>query len=187
MDTLRAVEDRIDRVLADWHRLRPDLDFSPVGVVARLRRVRAHLDLALEAVYADYGLTGPDFEAIVILRRREPPYRASQAYLGRWLGLTPGTISVRIDRLVDAGLVRRERDPGDARSTLVRLSRKGQGLFDRVAPAHLDNQQRLLAALSPAERETLAALLRKLLLDFEGPAELPDPRPPAGSPGESGT
>lgn len=47
--------------------------------------------------------------------------------------------------------------------------RRGQRLFDRVAPAHLDNQERLLGPLSRAERDTLAALLRKLLLEFEDP------------------
>src|SRR5581483_7799355 len=44
----------------------------------------------------------------------------------------------------------------------------------RVAPAHLANEQRLLSALTDAERTTLADLLRKLLVEYEGSAPPPD-------------
>jgi hypothetical protein len=85
------------------------------------------------------------------------------------LGLTSGTISVRMDRLVEQGLVERRPDPGDRRNTRITLTGEGRALFERVVPAHLANEARLLAALSPAEREQLASLLSKLLVDFEGP------------------
>ena len=44
---------------------------------------------------------------------------------------------------------------------------RGRDLVDRVAPEHLDNERRLLAALTPKEQTELAALVRKLLLAFE--------------------
>jgi DNA-binding MarR family transcriptional regulator len=159
--------DEVDRVLADWAGQRPDLDFTPVGVVTRLSRLRGYLDAELAGVFARYGLTSADFLVIVSLRRGGPPYRMPQARLMDALGLTSGTVSVRLDRLEKSGIVTREPDPASARGSLVQLTGKGLELFDRVAPVHLANEDRLLSALSPAEREVLAGLLRRLLSSFE--------------------
>jgi DNA-binding MarR family transcriptional regulator len=159
--------DEVDRVLADWAGQRPDLDFTPVGVVTRLSRLRGYLDAELAGVFARYGLTSADFLVIVSLRRGGPPYRMPQARLMDALGLTSGTVSVRLDRLEKSGIVTRDPDPASARGSLVQLTGEGLELFDRVAPVYLANEDRLLSALSPAEREVLAGLLRRLLSSFE--------------------
>jgi DNA-binding MarR family transcriptional regulator len=159
--------DEVDRLLVDWAGQRPDLDFTPVGVVTRLFRLRGHLDAELARVFTRFGLTAADFLVIVSLRRGGPPYRMPQARLMDALGLTSGTVSVRLDRLEKSGIVTREPDPASARGSVVQLTDKGLQLFDRVAPVHLANEDRLLSALSPAERDVLADLLRRLLASFE--------------------
>lgn len=163
----RNAQDSVDRILLDWERERPDLDFTPVGVITRLARVRTHLDAEVAAVFARYGLTAADFVVIITLRRSGAPFSMPQARLMDALGLTSGTVSVRLDRLVRNGIVTRENDPGNARMSLVILTEKGLRLFDEVAPVHLANEDRLLAALSASERRLLADLLRRLLADFE--------------------
>jgi DNA-binding MarR family transcriptional regulator len=163
----REAWDSVDHVLADWARERPDLDFTPVGVVTRLARVRGYLDAAVAAVFAGFGLTAADFLVIVTLRRSGPPYRMPQARLMDALGLTSGTVSVRLDRLERRGIVTRAPDPASARGAMVQLTGPGVALFDQVAPVHLANEDRLLAALSGDERLALAGLLRRLLASFE--------------------
>jgi DNA-binding MarR family transcriptional regulator len=91
----------------------------------------------------------------------------SQADLGRELGLTPGTVSVRVDRLVERGLAERH---VAGRAARVALTAAGAELFEQVTPAHVAAEERLLAALDAGEREQLAALLRRLLVSFEGSA-----------------
>lgn len=162
--------DSVDRMLQEWRDVRPDLDFRPVGVVARLRRVRGLLDHELEATFAEFGLGAADFEAMVTLNRKGVPYRASQRVLMADLGLTSGTVSVRVDRLVDAGLVSREADPADGRGSLVTLTPRGVKLLEAAIPAHLANEERLLSALTDEEQDTLADLLRTLLASYEGGA-----------------
>ena len=159
--------DDVDRVLVDWAAQRPDLDFTPVGVVTRLSRVRTYLDAEVAGVFARFGLTSADFLVIVSLRRAGTPYRMPQARLMDALGLTSGTVSVRLDRLEKNGIVTREPDPASARGSLVQLTTKGLELFDQAAPVHLANEDRLLSALSPDERQVLADLLRRLLSSFE--------------------
>jgi DNA-binding MarR family transcriptional regulator len=160
--------DSVDVLLASWARQRPDLDMSPIGIVSRLGRVRDYLDAQLAVVYGNYGLTPPDFAVLVTLARLEVASGVSQRRLADELGLTAGTVSVRVDHLVEQGLVRRDADPDSKRNVLVTLTDHGQNLFDRVAPAHLANADRLLTALTADERDLLTGLLRKLLAEFEG-------------------
>ena len=159
--------DSVDRILAEWAEQRPDLDVSPIEVVTRIARVRAHLDAGVQALLDRFDLTGPDFRVIVALRRAGAPYAMGQARLMADLALTSGTISVRIDRLVRRGVVVREAAADDRRTQMVRLTPEGLRLFDRVAPQHLANEDRLLSALTAAERQQLAGLLRRLLVAFE--------------------
>jgi DNA-binding MarR family transcriptional regulator len=160
--------DSVDRLIADWNRARPELDFAPVGIVARLARARAHIDAALEAVFERHGLTAPTFAVLVTLARLDRPAGVPQRTLMDELGLSSGTISVRMDRLEEEGLVERRPDAGDRRNTLIVLTEQGRLLFERVVPAHLENERRVLVALDDDEQLVLAALLRKLLVEYEG-------------------
>jgi len=160
--------------VAEWRAVRPDLDFAPVEIVSRLRRLRAILDVHLERSLIACGLSGPSFAVLSSLRRQGPPFQLSQRRLMDALGLTSGTVSVRIDQLVERDLVRRLPDPADRRGALVQLTAGGLAACDACTPAYLGDEDRLLAALSPAEREQLAGLLRRLLLSFEA-ANQPDP------------
>src|SRR4051812_13490109 len=166
--------DSVDALLESWRERRPDLDFSPIAVIARLGRLRGQIDTQLDDVFAAHGLTAPSFGVLVTLARVDEGRGVSQRRLMDELGLTSGTVSVRMDRLVSQGLVDRRPDPQSARNTLISLTDAGRELFERVVPAHLANERRLLSGLGPDELELLAGLLRKLLVEFEGA------RPPAG-------
>jgi len=159
--------DSVDVLLDSWALRRSDLDFAPVAIVARLDRVRGHIDRELDRVFAEHKLTRPSFEVLVTLVRLEEG-GVSQRRLMDELALTSGTVSVRIDRLVEQDLVERRRDPESKRNVLIALTERGREVFERVAPAHLANEARLLAALSDEDRPALEELLRKLLIEFEG-------------------
>jgi DNA-binding MarR family transcriptional regulator len=163
--------DSVDALLTSWAEQRPDLDMGPVAVMSRLARVRDFIDAQLAAVFGNFGLTPPSFAVLVTLARLGGESGGvSQRRLADELGLTAGTVSVRIDRLSEDGLVSRVPDPDARRNVLVALTPKGRDLFERVAPAHLANGARMLSALTDDERKLLEDLLRKLLVEFEGSA-----------------
>ena len=164
-----TIDDSVDRLIADWARVEPDLDVGVLGVVHRLRLVRTHFDRALTDYHAGYGLTPTGFGVLSILIRRDDPDAISQRALAEMLHLTPGTVSVRIDRLEEHGLVRRLADPDDSRVTLVELTEEGRGRFMEAAPGHLALHDRLLAPLDADQRLAVADLLRELLVSFEHP------------------
>jgi DNA-binding MarR family transcriptional regulator len=130
-------------------------------------RVRNHLDSALADLFADHGLTPADFQVIVTLRRSGEPYAMAQARLMDALGLTSGTVSVRLDRLERIGIIARTPDPEGGRGSRVTLTDRGRALFDEIAPLHLANEERLLSALTAEEQAHLADLLRRLLKSLE--------------------
>ena len=166
--------DSVDYLLADWGRERPDLDFTPVAIVNRLGRVRSLLQQRMAEVFAGQGLTAADFLVVVTLRRAGAPHRMPQARLMDALGLTSGTVSLRLDRLVKAGTVTRNPDPDDRRGSVIQLTEDGLRLFDLLAPDHLANEDLLLSALDDGERATLAGLLRHLLVSLEPPRFAPE-------------
>lgn len=160
-------EDSVARVIAEWNVFRPELDVSPVAVLARLARIRAIVDAEQAKVFATAGITGADFPVLATLRRREPPFRVTHSRLADDLGLTPGTVTARVDRLEGLGLAVREVDPADARVRWVRLTDQGQSLIDGLIPGHLAVEEELLSGLSARARVRLAADLSVLLADLE--------------------
>lgn len=166
--------DHVDEVRQQWSVERPDLDTSPVAVVARLGRAQSYLDQAVDTVFAEHGLTRQSWHVLAALRRVGQPYRLTPTELYRALMRSSGAITHTLHRLEYAGLAERQVNPDDGRSLFVTLTPQGVELVDRVAPLHLDNERRLLAGLTPEEQETLATLLRKLLVSFERDLAVPD-------------
>jgi DNA-binding MarR family transcriptional regulator len=168
-------EDAIDRIVHQWNRERPQLDVSATHVLQRISRMFLLQTASFAAVFDRYGITLGEFEVLAALVRSGPPYQMSPTRLVDAVVLSSGAMTNRIDRVEALGLVERLPDPGDRRGTLVALTKEGQQTLDAALVAHLANEERLLTALSPNERVTLARLLRKLLVS-EAFAELDSPR-----------
>jgi DNA-binding MarR family transcriptional regulator len=159
--------DSIDRIVGQWRRERPDIDTEPMALVGRLQRVTQALRPKLDATHERFGLTGDLFDVLATLRRSGKPYELTPTALYRDMMLSSGAMTNRIDRLESENLVERHPDPDDRRGTLVRLTKSGKALIDKALGEHVENERRLLRALSTPERAQLAALLRKLLGDLE--------------------
>jgi DNA-binding MarR family transcriptional regulator len=177
-ETFRVeLEDSVTRVMAGWRATRPDLPVEPIAITARLARLHALLGPRLEEVFARFGARGTDFAVLATLVRLEDS-GVSQRRLGSELGLSPGTVSIRIDRLVARGLVERHADPDDGRGAVISITPGGRELFEACAPEHLTNARELLSGLDEDERDELGRLLGKLLYTLEEPLPA-DPAAPA--------
>ncbi|HEX4098920.1 MAG TPA: MarR family transcriptional regulator [Pseudonocardiaceae bacterium] len=168
--------DHVDRVRQLWAKEAPELDTTPIAVIARLGRAHAYADRALHAVFAAYGLTRQSFDVLASLRRIGAPYQITPTELYRALMRTSGAITHTLHQLEYAGLIERVPNDDDGRSVLVALTPAGVDLVDRVGPEHLANERGMLAPLTPEEQATLAALLRRLLIAFERDQASPEPR-----------
>jgi len=162
--------DEVDDLVAAWRRERPDVDTSPMEVLSRVDRLARHVDRARAAAFSRHDLEGWEFDVLAVLRRSGEPYRASAGALVRATGVTSGTMTNRVDRLVSRGLVRRGSDPDDRRSVLVELTPEGRTAVDGALVDLLEAERELLAALDEPGRRTLAAALRDLLASYAAPA-----------------
>jgi len=156
--------DEIDRIVAEWNEVRPDLDVSPTHTLQRITRLGLLQAASFARVFAPHGVSFGEYLVLAALRRAGPPYRMNPTKLFNSVILSSGAMTNRLDGLEGMGLVERLPDPTDRRGRLVGLTGKGRELVDSAVADHLENEQRLLGALDVEERVQLAGLLRKLLL-----------------------
>jgi len=159
--------DEVDRIVDAWVRERPDLDFAPLQVLSRVARLARHLDRARRAAFAASELESWEFDVLSALRRAGSPYQLSPKALLQQTLVSSGTMTNRIDRLVDRELVERRADPGDGRGILVVMTTLGRERVDTAIGELVTGEAELLDALSIGDQEKLAGLLRKLSLDFD--------------------
>jgi DNA-binding MarR family transcriptional regulator len=159
--------DEVDRIVDAWTRERPDLDFTPLQVLSRVGRLSRHLDRARRAAFAASELDSWEFDVLSALRRAGQPYQLSPKALLQQTLVSSGTMTNRIDRLVERMLVERRTDPNDGRGILVTMTPSGRERVDAAISQLLGAEGELLDGLSTADQERLAALLRKLSLDFD--------------------
>ena len=163
----RMVRDEVDDLVAAWQAERPDLDIGPLQVLSRVSRLARHLDRARRSAFAGHGLEPWEFDVLAALRREGPPYELSPGALLRTTLVTSGTMTNRVNRLEEAGLVRRRPDPHDKRGVLVTLTAAGQTRVDAALASLLEAEQALLAGLPEDSRRALAGQLRVLLAPLD--------------------
>ncbi|MDT0465973.1 MarR family winged helix-turn-helix transcriptional regulator [Streptomyces gibsoniae] len=144
----------------------------------------------LAASLRSLGLTPAQAEVLDVLRSRG---ELTLAELGRLLVCEAGSPSRLVDSLVRAGLVARLPSPQDKRAVLLSLTPEGEDTADGLGAATTELAGFMAERLEPAELDTLAALLRRLLhgtpggealaTRFPSPAPAPaEPSAPVGAP-----
>jgi len=86
--------------------------------------------------------------------------------LAEKVGITMGTLTVQVDKMVSANLVERVPHKTDRRSILVQLTAKGEQLFAEHDAQHLQLTEHLTNSFSDNEVQLLGTLLEKLNAGF---------------------
>jgi len=167
LDVSATPGDEVDRIVAAWHRERPDLDAAPLQVLSRISRLARHLDRARNSAFAKHGLDGWEFDVLSALRRSGNPYQLSPGQLVAQTLVTSGTMTNRVDRLALRGFVERSPDPGDRRGVIVALTPSGREVVDAALADLLERERDLLSQLPETDRDQLTATLRGLLRPFD--------------------
>jgi DNA-binding MarR family transcriptional regulator len=164
-----VTDDHVARIQAEWRAERPDVDTGPQGVIGRLHRIANHLTGELTWLYAQYGLSEGEFDVLAALRRAGSPYERAPGEIALHTMVTTGAVTKRVDRLEEAGLVRRRRSDDDGRGRVVRLTPAGRRLIDKAFTAHMANEHRLLEPLTAAQQAQLEKLLTAWLEHLDVP------------------
>lgn len=160
--------DSVSRGLAEWMAELPGVDPRIEAARQRIAGLARLLQRGLERIAPTHELSLGDWEALAVLQRSGPPYERTPNEISRAIGVTSGTMSVRIERLAHAGLVERGPSRTDRRSRPIRLTKRGEEHWRAATADRTTAEQSLVGdALSPTELEQLNTLLAKLLHRFE--------------------
>ncbi|WP_169542543.1 MarR family winged helix-turn-helix transcriptional regulator [Sphingomonas baiyangensis] len=99
---------------------------------------------------------------LLLLVMLEELGEATSAQLARTMQLTPQAMTTLLKPLAERGLIARTPDPTHRRRVLLRLANEGRALLADIRRSTTEVEESLLAALSPAERVQLHALLMRV-------------------------
>ena len=179
--------DHVDEMLDVWVREIPDLDQLTEGIIERIQILAWNFNHSMDETLAEHELGRREFSLLGKLRRHDPPYQTSAGRLASDLRLSSGAMTNRLDRMEQAGLIRRLPDPNDRRGTLVEPTERGHKAWDNAVGAQARREKSFSGALSDADKRRLHDLLRELMDAFPdlkqkkhaAPAADLDEEPPA--------
>ena len=160
-------QDHVDRFLDSVRDELPGLDLTVEGIVDRIMGLDRRLRRMMEETLSERELSWGEWKVLGLLRQAGPPYRRSPGYLAVHAELSSGAMTNRLDRLEEAGLIRRRPDTGDRRSIHVELTELGGKAYDDSASAQASKEALVASALNEREQEQLNNLLRRLMLAAE--------------------
>lgn len=127
----------------------------------RLNRLAAEVSAALSSEYRErYGLDIPEWRVLATLGFRNEP--CSAQYISHCTRTHKSTISRAVTALMKRQLVERVENADDRREFQLRMTRKGEALYQQLIPRLLRREQEILSCLSAQERKDFAKLLGKL-------------------------
>jgi DNA-binding MarR family transcriptional regulator len=163
--------DRVDTIIDQWRATRPDLDCSAMEVIGRLSRASRLLEREIKEAFAAHAVEPWEFDVLATLLRSGPPHVLSAGALSTASMVSSAALTNRIDLLVARGLVDRVVDPDHRRRVLISFTAEGLTLVNTLVEHHVANEQRMLEGLPAADRDRLAALLRRLLVSLGDTAD----------------
>src|ERR1700680_2753102 len=134
-------------------------------------QVGVHLNRGLQ----ESGLSGADYEVLAVLSGHDGD-RMPAHELCNALGWEKSRLSHQLRRMQKDGLISREPNPDDARSTLVCLLHTGRAAIEKAAPGHVEDVRlNFIDLLTPAELDMLTPLNKRILpplpQNYASPAE----------------
>jgi DNA-binding MarR family transcriptional regulator len=122
-----------------------------------LHRVRDVLMRCEDERFGPCGITSEQYGVLVTLKYMGGSGRPVD--IARWSGRAPNSVSMLIDRMVKAGLIRRTRDRKDRRAVHVTMTSKAESA---LGPATRDGLEFIQDVMSPLMDEELSTLVQLL-------------------------
>ncbi|PZD95882.1 MarR family transcriptional regulator [Paenibacillus sambharensis] len=119
---------------------------------------RTVMDRAIKDIKR-HGLSPSEFTVLEVLYNKG---RTPLQQIGEKVLVTSGSVTYNIDKLEAKGLLKRIPCERDRRVTYAEITEDGSKLLDGIFPEHASVVHSMMGALSEEEKQTAAALLKKL-------------------------
>lgn len=158
-------DDYIQRRNDHWKEIFPDLRLE--GVWGRVVRLARRHSLQCGKIMQPFGLRSVEADVLAALLHSDPPYALTPKEITFHCARTPGAITGILDSLESRGLITREINASNRRSYTVTLTKMGVDLARESFLTQVHTEQQMLQVLTTREKQELAALLKKILVDME--------------------
>lgn len=119
-------------------------------------RTRDVLRRCEDKVFGKYGLTTEQYAVLATMKCLDEPVRITD--VARSLDRSTNSVSMIVDRMVKAGLVKRIRDRGDRRAVRLSITSKAENALKPATRAGFEFIQEILSALSYEDKHTFVSL-----------------------------
>ena len=113
-----------------------------------------------DQVFGEYNLTTEQYAVLSTIKYLDEPVRITD--IARWLERSTNSVSMIVDRMVKAGLLRRVRDRIDRREVRAIVTSKGEAALKPAILAGREFIGKILSPLSQEDRHTLLSLLETM-------------------------
>lgn len=114
----------------------------------------------MDQILAEHGLTMEQYLVLATVKYHDSPIRITD--IAHWLERSTNSITMIVDRMVKAGLLRRVRDRSDRRTVNVFLTSKAENALKPANPAAWEFMQQGMSPLSSADKNAFASLLKMI-------------------------
>lgn len=159
--------DIIETLIKDWKKERPDLDASAMAIVGRILKLGKTLEKRASKAIQENGIHYTDLDVLATLRRSGKPFMLTPKELMQSVIITSGAMTALLDRLTKLDLIYRSPDEKDGRIKRASLTPKGIKVIDKAIEVRFAEASDSINYLNRSEKETLAVLLKKMILKTE--------------------
>jgi DNA-binding MarR family transcriptional regulator len=111
--------------------------------------------------FRQYGITDAQFNVLIQLRYAKQQ-GLSQVDLGRRLVVNKADMTGIIDRLEKSGLAGREDHPKDRRVNIVKITRKGRDMVNKLEPGYFTEVKKLMSGMPKGDMKTIMKGMEKI-------------------------
>jgi DNA-binding MarR family transcriptional regulator len=137
-----------------------ELESLNLRVLRMVYQTYTRFQNSLDEIFSVQGLTTERYLVLLAIKNHDEPARMID--IAQWAERSPNSISMMVDRMVKAGLLRRARDRSDRRVVNVSITTKAENLLTPANIAALQFVREIMSPLSPEDAHTFVSLFTKI-------------------------
>ncbi len=115
-----------------------------------------------QRMFRPLGLTDSQFNVLIILKHQADEEGITQTELGQRLLVNRSNVTGLVDRMEEAGWVKRTPVEGDRRVNKVQLTKSGRSLLERAETTYYERIHTVMHGLTGKDLSTLSAVLERV-------------------------
>jgi DNA-binding MarR family transcriptional regulator len=131
-----------------------------LGLARLVYLTYTRLKICLDEILKKQGLTSEQYTVLVTVKYREAPVRITD--IARWTERSTNSVTMIVDRMVKAGLVRRVRDRNDRRVVKVVITSKAESALKPANIATMEFFRQVMSPLSHEDAQTFAGMFKMM-------------------------